>query len=146
MPFSISFTEEPVWYPGEGAAGELFGLIVLDDFMENFSSSLFEWSKQQYLEQWQQALSTIVGGATKAALITSYVGPQNASHLVWWSLYRVNQLVYVQNHLLFYDQLTRPFAIEDAVSFLHDRQTVGEDGEQISEWCVRLSDIRSSLE
>jgi hypothetical protein len=145
MAFSIGFTDDPVWDPGEGAAGELLGWIKLGDFQENFSSGLFEWTQSTYEEQWKGALHSLLNGATKSALITFYVSPQYGHHLEWWPLHRVDELVYVQNHLLLYDQLTRPFLAAEAISFVKDRQTISEDGEKISEWCVGLDDIKFFL-
>ena len=58
-------------------------------------------------------------------------------------MYRVGETVFLQNHLLFFDQLARPFSIDDPYSSLKDRETVDEDGNRISEWSVNFSEIES---
>ena len=73
--------------------------------------------------------------------MTEYVGPEASSKLEWWPLYRLGDTVHVQNHLLFYDQLTEPFSLANAAKFIRDRQTVNEDGLAISEWTVAFSDL-----
>jgi len=44
--------------------------------------------------------------------------------------------VHVQNHLPFYDILDPEFCVENASSFLRDRETVTTDRNPISEWEV----------
>lgn len=54
-------------------------------------------------------------GSTKVALITQYVNPSDSSNLEWWALYRgEDDMVYVQNHLRFYDRLGSDFSVADA--------------------------------
>ena len=107
--------------------------MVIGNWKESFLSSLYEWTKQDYERHWHAAITSLTQGADKAALITEYVGPKASSKLMWWPLYRLENIVYVQNHLLFYDQLTEPFSLADADRFIRDRQTVNEDGKRISE-------------
>jgi hypothetical protein len=58
-------------------------------------------------------------------------------------MYLVGNTVYFQNHLLFYDQLAKPFSIESPFSFLRGRETTNEDGRRISEWEVSLSEVQA---
>jgi hypothetical protein len=48
---------------------------------------------------------------------------------------------FLQNHLLFYEQLSRPFSIENPYSSVRDRETISKDGDRISEWSVCFSEI-----
>ena len=117
-----------------------FGELVLGEFKENFVASLYQWNKVDYETQWRDAIKALIEGS-KSALIVEYVSPEFSSKLEWWPMYRMENVVYIQNHLLFYDQLTRPFTLENMFSFVKDRVTVNEDGNRISEWSVKLSDV-----
>ncbi len=139
MSFSISFLDEPVFYDEQTpmAVGEL----VLGDYRESIHASLFQWSKLDYEAHWRKAIETLLEGP-KSALIVEYVSPEFATHLVWWPMYRIENVVYIQNHLLFYDHLPQPFSLDNMLSIIKDRVTVNEDGNRISEWSVKLSDVQ----
>ncbi len=128
MSFSISFLDEPVFYDEQTpmAAGEL----VLGELKENFVACLYQWNKVDYEAHWHNAIKTLVEGS-KSALIVEYVSPEFATHLEWWPMYRVENVVYIQNQLLFYDQLTQPFSLENMFSLVKDRVTDNEDGNRI---------------
>jgi hypothetical protein len=96
-----------------------------------------------YEAQWLRSLERLVAGDMKVTLITQYVNPAESSNLEWWALYRgEHDLVYVQNHLRFYDQLGGDFSVVDANRFLQERITANEDGNRISEWEVPFTDIK----
>ena len=144
MPFSISFLDTDYLYPYDNPdTPAASGLLTIGDHREGFYSSLYEWSKQSYEDQWRQALKTLIDGRSKkTALIVEYVSPAAATQLEWWAMYREDENVYLQNQLLFYSQLTEPFDLERPFQFLRDRQAINEDGRAISEWCVSLSDVK----
>ncbi len=77
-----------------------------------------------YQQHWESALGRLVEGATKSALITSDADPTVAKYIFWWPLYRDGDTVYVQNQMLHYDQLPRPFSILDPWKSIHERRTV----------------------
>jgi hypothetical protein len=142
MPFSISFQEEPLSYPYEDrTTPAASGVLVLGEANEHFTASLYQWSKEDYQRQWRQAVEVLLGGKDMAALITEYLGPEIATHLEWWPMYLVGEKVFLQNHLLFCDQLPGSFSVKNAFSFLRDRHTTNEQGETISEWSVCLSEV-----
>ncbi|MFZ0952440.1 MAG: hypothetical protein WAN17_09250 [Candidatus Sulfotelmatobacter sp.] len=144
MPFSIAFQEELLSYPYEDRTTPAAdGVLVLGDAKERFTASLYEWSKEDYQRQWRHAVEVLLRGKDKAALITEYLGPGIATHLEWWPMYVVGEKVFLQNHLLFYDQLPRPFSVKNALSFLRDRHTTNQEGETISEWSVGLSEVEA---
>ena len=144
MAFSIAFQDEPLCYPyDDPATPAACGLLVLGDWKEEFLASLHQWSKEDYEKQWRHAINVLIHGTRKSALITEYISPEAASHLVWWPMHLVGETVFFQNHLLFYDQLERPFFIEDALSFVRDRETMDEDGKRICEWAVNFSDVEA---
>jgi hypothetical protein len=144
MGFSIAFENEPLCYPyDDPATPAASGLIVLGTKREGFLASLFEWRVEDYERQWKQAISVLLNEKSKAALITTYGSPRFATHLEWWPMYLVDDTVFFQDHLLFYDQLPGQFSVDRALSFLRDRNTVDEEGRRISEWEVPLAEVEA---
>ena len=145
MSFSIGFLDEPPSYPyDDPATPQAKGILILGEAKEYFGSSLYQWSKKDYESQWGHAIKTLLGGKDRAALITEYVGPEAATHLEWWTMYLVGNAVFIQNQLLFYDQLAEPFSVQNAFSFLRERRTTNEEGKKISEWAVGMSELEES--
>jgi hypothetical protein len=145
MPFSINFLDGPLEYPfDDSSVPAARGVIVLNDFHEEFLASLAIWSKHQYQKQWKQSLVEVLEGGGPAAMITEYFGSsESASHLLWWPLYRQSDNIYVHNNLLFFDQLPQPFDLENAAASIPPRIIQDEDGNLISEWTLPVDDIRS---
>jgi hypothetical protein len=142
MAFSIAFLDEPTIYEDDDAATpSAVGRLVIGDWEEEFVSSLFRWSKEDYHAQWLLAIESPLSGSDKAALIVEYLGP-DAGRLWWWPIYRIEDTAYFQEQILFFDRLKEPFSIERAFSFVKDRQITNEDGDKISEWSVSLSEIK----
>jgi hypothetical protein len=83
MPFSISFCDTPLVYEyDDPSTAGAEGLLILGDWKESFLASLYEWTKQDYEHQWRTAITAVIQGADKAALITEYVGPEVSAN---WS-------------------------------------------------------------
>jgi hypothetical protein len=144
MSFSIAFLGEPPCYPyDDPSTPAATGLLVIGDAKERFLASLYQWSKVDYERQWRQAINVLLRETKKSALITEYLSPDVASHFVWWPMYVVGNTVFVQNHLLFYEQLREPFAVANAPSFVRERQTLNDEGQKISEWSVSLSEVEA---
>jgi hypothetical protein len=140
--FSISFPDQPLEYLADDpTVPSAIGILVLGDFQEEFASVLSEWSTSDYERQWQEAIVALLSGREKVGLMTEYVGP-NASHHVWWPLYRLGSEAAAQNHIAWHDPFAEPFAIERQFDFVRDRRTMNEDGQSISEWSVPLESIR----
>jgi hypothetical protein len=142
--FEIILTDEIVPETDPGVVA-LYGKIYVGDFAETFITSLVSWNQKAYERHWASALRRLLEGASKSALITSYVEPGLADHLVWWPLYREGDTVYVQNHMLFYDQLGKPFSSGDPWRSVPQRRTVNPEGQRISEWETDLSSIQKCL-
>jgi hypothetical protein len=145
MSFSVRFLDEPPFVE-EGVAPAAHGIISIGTFEEGFYSSLFHWSREQYENQWSTAIRDILNGATKSALIVSFLTPDAASNLEWWPMYREGDTVYFQNHLLFFDQLETTFSPESPSASLKNRETNNEDGNLISEWSLKLTTLEAFLQ
>ena len=143
MSFAICFTDEPDQHLGDDpSVPYALGRIVAGALDEGFASILHEWKRCEYEAQWIRSLRQLIAGDKKVVLITHYVNPTECSNLEWWALYRgEDDVVYVQNHLRFYDQLGSSFSVAEVNHFLADRITVNEEGNPVSEWEVPLADI-----
>jgi len=124
----------------------MWGNLQIGDFKETFVASLFDWTPGTYRRQWREAAERLVNGESKSAFVTSFVPPTHAGHFEWWKCYRVNEIVYVQNQLRFYEQLASPFHLDSLNDYVTDRSTVSEDdGSPISEWQMPVHWIRDFL-
>jgi hypothetical protein len=147
MSFSINFTDNPVEYlDDDPSAPSAVGVINVGEFAENFVSTLYEWTKEQYESQWRDSLVRFVNGADRAVLITWYVNRKESSNLQWWALYRGGAgIIHVQSHMPWYSNLDRQFTVEEASNFLQDRITLNEDGLALSEWNVPIGEVELFL-
>jgi hypothetical protein len=118
---------------------DVYGRILIGDFSERFVASLADWSPADYETHWLESARRILSGQVRSAFVTSFVGPDKAPNLTWWPSYRVGDVVYVQNQLLFYQQLQQPFTPDRLYECVKERETVSEDGEEISEWEMPLN-------
>src|SRR5260370_12510682 len=100
--FEVRLTDEVVPETDPGVIA-LYGKIQIGEHVETFITSLVSWNPSLYEHHWLSALRRLLEGARTSALITSYVEPGLADHLMWWPLYREGDAVYVQNHMLFYE-------------------------------------------
>ena len=142
MSFSISFLEEPLFFPyDDESIPAAAGRLALGDEHEGFHASLFLWTKRDYETQWRQAIRTLLSGADRAALITEYIGP-GAGRLWWWPMYKIDETVYLHEQILFFNQLKEPFLLARAFSFIGDRQTINDEGDVISEWSASLLEVQ----
>jgi hypothetical protein len=141
MPFSIGFHEPPSYPYDDPATPQAKGILILGEAKEYFGSSLYQWSKKEYESQWGHAIKTLLDGKDRAALITEYVRPEASTHLEWWPMYLIGNSVFIENQLLFYDQLAEPFSEQNAFSFLGERRTMNGEGKKISQWAVGMPDL-----
>jgi hypothetical protein len=118
------------------------GSIRIGELKEGFHASLSYWSRADYISQWKVALDRLLRGEKRSALITSMYDPQTANFVFWWVMYLIEDLVHIQNHVLFLSDLNEPFDEDDIYASIPERETRTEEGESISEWTVELSAIR----
>jgi hypothetical protein len=143
MAFSITFQDEPFCHPYyDPSTPAASGVLVLGEFQEDFLASLYQWGREEYERQWRRAIAVLLDGR-RSARITEYVSPERASHLVWWPMYLVEDRVFFQNQVLFYDQLKEPLSVENALSFVRDREIVNSEGQRLSEWSVHRSGVEA---
>jgi hypothetical protein len=144
MAFSINLLPEPVLDVDPGVTAS-YGEIEIGSFRERFVASLMYWRANDYKSHWDKALERIVYQSDTSCLITSIVDPSVASHLFWWPMYRVNDVIYIQNQILFFEHRSSPFNERECFSYVSGHRTLDEDGSRISEWSVPVEDIESFL-
>lgn len=142
MSFSIHLTSKQ--FEDSGVRYQI-GEIKIGDFHEAFRASLSYWTEHEYLSQWKDALKKIINGDNKSCLITSMYDPSNANYIFIWVLFLDKKVVHIQEHILFLDELNKPFCELNPYESIRSRETVDEDGNSISEWDVQLDDIKVFL-
>lgn len=121
------------------------GRIRIGAFVDSFECSLEFWKKNDYESQWRKAIKSVVNGSQKACLITSITDPKTANFLFWWPVYRVDDLIVVQNQVFFLENCRSLFDLEAPEKLVPDRATANEEGARISEWSMSLTDAREWL-
>src|SRR6266446_5499165 len=129
MSFSIAFLDQPLVYPYDDVkTPAASGLLTMGNSKEGFYSSLHQWSKRDYETQWRQAINVLLNESSKAALIVEYIGPDAASHLEWWAMYKVGDTVYLQNPPPNYNYSLDPFVLLTSTGYLRHRETINQVG------------------
>ncbi|MFJ4951284.1 hypothetical protein [Streptomyces sp. NPDC088760] len=124
---------------GEGA----IGCITVGDFEENFPMDLTYWDVGQYQTSWARSLRVLErGDDATSCLISSITDPANSNFIFCWPLYRSGEMVYVQNSIIFLEDLSEDFDPAEPWRFVEPRSTVDEEGHEISEWQTSISEIR----
>jgi hypothetical protein len=118
---------------GKGAWG-LRGRITLGDYAEEFLALQGTWAREDYERHWLQAARLLLRGADRTAFFTS-------AYEFRWTLWRVGDRVYAQEHFLAVPGFPEPFDADDLYTHIQDRRTRTEDGATISEWTVDLASI-----
>jgi hypothetical protein len=144
MVFSIKLLLDPVSDIEPNGTARL-GLIEMGSFQERFKASLTYWNADNYQRHWRQAVARIIQSSTTSCLISSMYNPTNANFIVWYPMYRVGDTVFIQNQILFLDELPLPFNENDPFSSIPERRTISDGGELLSEWSVPLEDLKTFL-
>jgi hypothetical protein len=118
---------------GKGARG-LRGRITLGDYAEEFLALQGTWHRADYERHWLQAAQRLLQGADRTAFFTS-------AFEFRWTLWRVRDRVYAQEHFLAAPGFPEPFDASDLYTHIQDRRTRTEDGTSISEWTLDLASV-----
>ncbi len=142
MAFEIKFFIRPRVVDDDGVFK--WGLIRLGDLSERFLSTLHDWRVANYKRQWKEAITALVDGAEKGALVTDFSNPDKGGIITWWPMYRDGTKVFVQNQLLFPWVAPKPFSLEKAITNIGPFETTSEDsGHPISTWQVSIKDLET---
>jgi hypothetical protein len=124
------------------------GQIRIGDFSERFEVDLSYWTMKRYVESWARAID-VLEMQEVSCLVASITDPSSSNFCFCWSLYRSCNDVFVQQIVIFFDMLTRPFDPDAPWESIPPRVTVNEEGDRISEWKVTtaaISDFRRRLD
>ncbi len=143
MTFSISLGCDHI-DPASGAVG-FEGEIRLGKHSESFIALGTYWTRADYEAHWHHALLRILQGHLESCLITSIQDPNRSHLLFWWPLYPEDDVIRVQNGILFFEQLNQPFSVEDPFASIPQRRVRTPEGVPISEWEIGYSDVSQFL-
>lgn len=122
--FSISILPRSI----RGLGNERLGKITIEDFEETFAChDVAGISVDSFPAEWRNNLGKLVQGEPCVALVHD---PRFA-----WIIYCEGETCFVQQHLF----------IDGMFDSIPPRETVTDDGDQISEWSVAISAITEFL-
>ena len=68
------------------------------------------WDESDYYRSWQQAFEVLSADPrSTSCLMTSMTDPSSSNFLVCWPMYREDENVYIQNAIIFPDEIEEPF-------------------------------------
>ncbi|MGY2262200.1 hypothetical protein [Pseudomonas sp. SDO55104_S430] len=138
MRFNISLNDEEIKQSGENV---LEGFIELSGSVERFYAPASYWKKEQYVKSWRQSFDEGYANKSHSALIVSMRDPLAANFIFAWVLYFEVGKVFVQNKVLFMDEIDSVFDSERVNDYFGGRETINEEGVKISEWEIALEDV-----
>jgi hypothetical protein len=128
-----------------GLQDTCYGRIQIGDFQEKFEINVSFWEPKNYVNHWNRSILRIANKEEKSCLITSLSDPRNSNFIFWWPMYRDKDKVFIQNGVLFLDEVSDSFTLENPYENIPDRETVSEDGEPISEWEIGIESLKNYL-
>jgi len=143
MNFSVTLGTKLYKWHGEAVVKGALHLSGCDEF---FVLPLSYWTRNQYIENWKSSIAHGLGVGRNTAIITSMRNPKLSNFVSVWAFYHGGHEVYVQNRIIFFEDLGEDFNIEKLSGYIGIRRTHNEDGARISEWVVPLQGVLASFE
>jgi len=143
MSFSITLGKEVLTEFDEPV---LQGQIEIDGHTENFFAPTEYWSRNEYLSSWKKSLTQGLREGDHAVLVTSMRDPEVSNFIFYWIIFIEGGQAYVQNRILFLEEISEPFDPGKINSYVSRRAEFNEDGLEISQWKVDVSSIRDFLD
>ena len=126
-----------------GGPAEASGRIVIGDFTETFNVPLGFWDESDYRRSWRQAFEVLnTNPHSTSCLMTSMTDPDSSNFLACWPMYREGEDVYIQNAIIFLDEIEGAFDPAAPWGWVGPRHGVDEDGNKISEWTTDMDSLR----
>lgn len=119
----------------------LQGEIEIDGYTENFFVPTEYWSRNEYLSSWKKSLLQGLRGGGHAVLVTSMRDPEISNFIFCWIIFMEGEQAYIQNRVLFIEEMSKPFDPEKINSYVSRRTEINEDGLEISQWNVDKTSI-----
>jgi hypothetical protein len=145
--FAIELQSQPEAGVADGSPAAASGRIVIGDFTETFESPLGFWDESDYRWSWRQAFEVLNANLhSTSCLMTSMTDPDSSNFLVCWPMYREGKDVYIQNAIIFLDEIEGAFDPTTPWGYVGPRQGIDEDGNKISEWTTSFDSVREFFE
>jgi CdiI N-terminal domain len=140
--FAIELQSQREAGKGTGDSAEASGRIVIGDFTETFRVPLGFWDEADYRRSWHRAFEVLSANPhTTSCLMTSMTDPGNSNFLGCWPMYREGEDVYIQNALIFLDEIEGDFDSAAPWDRVGPRHTIDEDGNKLSEWTTSMDSL-----
>lgn len=141
--FSISIMQGEGERGAPGQGGEVGAQIQVGDFHESFRMPVGYWTPEDYERSWCQAFTQLDHAeVSTSCLMTAMTEPRKSNFLKCWPLYRFQETVYVQNSIIFLDELDEEFDPARPWNSVLPHSSVDEDGNRISEWPISFSTVK----
>jgi hypothetical protein len=138
LPGELPFEDEEE----EGWTG-LWGRTELEaDFRERFVAPIGWWTREDYERQWLEGARRLLDGARESAFVLE-------AGRLWWMAWREGDTVVLQQRLLVGEEMAPAWRADAAhvpYTLVSKRRSQTEEGEDVSEWQVLLSDVGAFLE
>ena len=121
----------------KGVVGE----IEINGEVESFFSPISYWSRSDYYKSWVASLEDAWRRTRPAVFIVSMRDPECAQFMFSWVAYFEGEDVYLQNKIIFNNDLMGKFCIKKINDHFGPRAMCNEDGQRISEWHITKMDI-----
>lgn len=119
------------------------GEIIIGDFKEHLDIPVSYWSLEDYRAQWRDAVSRLVDGGSRSALLTQCFNPADdyGYCIESWSLYRYGDTVYVHNQYLKGQFLSSPWTLDATVDEIGERKVDDHGKPLASEWRITMDEL-----
>ena len=109
------------------------GEIQIDDFKESFRADLSFWSKTDYEHHWARAAEVLHEGSP-VVFIISMTDPATSNFIRSWACYPIKRELVFQERILFLEDLSEPFNLDEPHSHALPYESLTDEGEAFSEW------------
>lgn len=101
------------------------------------------WSGSDYRSSWLKAIDMLEESeSSTSCLVVSLADPESSAFAFCWPLYREGEVVFVQNSMILFEELSDPFEMDRPWLSVQPRNVVDEDGNRISEWSTSMVAVR----
>ncbi|MFU2048674.1 hypothetical protein [Avibacterium gallinarum] len=114
--------------------------IIINEFSEALHIPISYWNIADYISNWKNSLTKGFLNKKDSALLTTVYNLTETNFLQSWILYYSTETIYIQNYIFFLDE-HRDLNLKNINDFIPPRDILTEEGERISEWKVRNTDI-----
>jgi hypothetical protein len=117
------------------------GEIRIGHYRETLYIPLDWWDIATYESQWKQAIDRLRYHDT-SCLVVAINNPYKRCYIEWWLLYKINNKIYIQNHIIINEVCSEFIGNElftqiSCYDFIPERgASYDEQGNKISEWVV----------